>query len=74
MVAVDVSLEVINNRVMAVSLTVRFQGSTFTPCLLVGGFGDRCTELSCCLLGGTVSFRRLRFYMGEATRKMGEEN
>ena len=46
------SLEVINNRVMAVSLTVRFQGSTSTPCVLACGFGVRCTELSCCLLGG----------------------
>ena len=42
MVAGDVSLEVINNRVMAVSLTVRFQGSNSTPCVLVGGFGVRC--------------------------------
>ena len=54
----------INNRVMAVSLTVRFQGSNSTPCVLAGGFGAGCTELSCCLLEGTVSFRRLRFYMG----------
>ena len=38
--------------------------------MLAGGFGARCTELSCFLLGGTVSFRRLRFYMGEATRKI----
>ena len=42
----------INNRVMAVSLTVRFQGSTSTPCVLARGFGIRCTELSCCWLGG----------------------
>ena len=64
MVAGDVSLEVMNNRVMAVSLTVTFQGSTSTPCVLAGGIGVTCTELSCCLLGGTVSFRRLRFIYG----------
>ena len=40
-VAGDVSLEVINNRVMAVSLTVKFRGSNSTPCVLVGGFGVR---------------------------------
>ena len=40
MVAGDVSLEVINNRVMAVSLTVKFRGSNLTPCVLAGGFGD----------------------------------
>ena len=56
MVAGDVNLEVINNRVMAVSLTVRFQGSTSTPCVLAGGFGVRCTELSCRLLGGLFLF------------------
>ena len=38
MVAGDVSLEVINNRVMAVSL--RFKGSNSTPYVLAGGFGD----------------------------------
>ena len=40
MVAGDVSLEVINNRVMAVSLTVRFKRSNSTPYVLAGGFGD----------------------------------
>ena len=64
MVAGDVSLEVINNRVMAVSLTVTFQGSNSTLCVLAGGLGVTCTELSRCFPGGTVSFRRLRFYMG----------
>ena len=61
MVAGDVSLEVINYRVMAVSLTVRFQESNSTPYVLAGGFGATCTDLNCCLLGGTVSFRRVRF-------------
>jgi len=56
MVAGDLNLEMINNRVMAVSLTVRFQGSTSTPCVLAGGFGVRCTELSCRLLGGLFLF------------------
>ena len=74
MVAGDVSLEVINNRVMAVSLTVRFQGSNSTHYVLAGGFGATCTELNCCLLGGNCFFSSRAFYMGEATRKMGEEN
>ena len=46
---------------MAVSLTVRFQESNSTHYVLAGGFGATCTELNCCLLGGTVSFRRVRF-------------
>ena len=42
MVGGDVSLEVINNRVMAVSLTMRFKGSNSTPYvrILADGFGD----------------------------------
>ena len=65
MVAGDVSLEVINNRVMAVSLTVRFQGSNSTPCVLAGGFGARCTELSCCLLWGGGGRGELFLFVGE---------
>ena len=64
----------INNRVVAVSLTVRFQGSNSPPYVLAGGFGVRCTELSCRLLGGLFLFVACVFFMGEAARKMGEEN
>ena len=62
----------INNRVVAVSLTVRFQGSNSTPCVLAGGFGARCTELSCCLLwGGGGGGGSCFFLLGRSNKENG---
>ena len=70
MVAGDVSLEVISNRVMAVSLTGLREVTQLLMYSLVVLEMHR-ADLS--IARGDCFFSSRAFYMGEATRKMSEE-